>query len=51
MLVSAQLSTEQSLSPSLLSCLALVPFQLHLEENLGSEVVDFYGQFMNYITL
>lgn len=49
---SVQLATKQSLSLLLLSWLALVPFQLHLEEKLGSQLVDFCGQFMNYyITL
>lgn len=38
----------RAVSPVLLSWLALVSFQLHLEENLGSLVVDFYGCFMNY---
>lgn len=38
----------QSGLPLLLSWLTLVPFQLHLEENLGSQGVDFYGCFMNY---
>lgn len=38
----------QSSFLSLLSWLPLVPFQLHLEKNLISQAVDFYGCFMNY---
>lgn len=45
---SEQLASEQSLSLLLLPWLALVPFQLHLEENLESQVVHFCGRFMNY---